>query len=39
VRALVTRIRGFVGSLLVEALLERSDDVVGLGCFSSYYSG
>lgn len=36
-RAVVTGVAGFIGSHLVEALLDRGDDVIGVDCFSSYY--
>ena len=37
-RAVVTGAAGFVGSHLVEALLARGQDVMGVDCFSSYYA-
>jgi UDP-glucuronate 4-epimerase len=37
VRALVTGVAGFVGSHLAEALVARSDDVIGVDCFTPYY--
>jgi UDP-glucuronate 4-epimerase len=38
VRALVTGVAGFVGSNLADALLARGDTVVGVDCFTPYYS-
>jgi nucleoside-diphosphate-sugar epimerase len=38
VRALVTGVAGFVGSHLADALLARGDSVVGVDCFTPYYS-
>lgn len=37
-RALVTGAAGFIGSFVVEALLARGDEVVGVDSFSDYYS-
>lgn len=37
-RALVTGCAGFIGSHLCEALLARGDAVVGVDCFTDYYS-
>jgi UDP-glucuronate 4-epimerase len=37
-RALVTGVAGFVGSHLAEALLARGDAVLGVDCFTPYYS-
>jgi nucleoside-diphosphate-sugar epimerase len=36
-RALVTGAAGFIGSHLVDALVARGDDVVGVDCFTPYY--
>jgi nucleoside-diphosphate-sugar epimerase len=35
---LVTGAAGFIGSSLADALTKRGDDVVGLDCFTDYYS-
>jgi nucleoside-diphosphate-sugar epimerase len=37
-RALVTGSAGFIGSHLTTSLLDRGADVVGLDCFTDYYS-
>ena len=36
-RALVTGCAGFIGSHLVERLLQDDNDVIGIDCFSDYY--
>lgn len=36
-KALVTGCAGFIGSHLVDRLLERGDDVVGIDCLTDYY--
>lgn len=36
-RALVTGAAGFIGSTLVERLLDRGDEVIGVDCFTDYY--
>jgi UDP-glucose 4-epimerase len=38
VNALVTGAAGFIGSQLAEALLARGGEVIGLDCFTDYYS-
>jgi UDP-glucose 4-epimerase len=37
-RALVTGVAGFIGSTLAERLLSDGADVVGVDCFTDYYS-
>ncbi|RLJ03889.1 MAG: UDP-glucose 4-epimerase, partial [Candidatus Aenigmatarchaeota archaeon] len=37
-RALVTGCAGFIGSHLVERLLEEGYHIVGIDCFTDYYS-
>ena len=37
-RVLVTGCAGFIGSWLVEKLLERKYEVIGIDCFTNYYS-
>lgn len=37
-RAIVTGVAGFLGSSLAEALLDRGDSVLGIDCFTDYYS-
>jgi len=37
VKSLVTGCAGFIGSHLVEKLLARGDEVVGIDCFTDYY--
>lgn len=36
-RVVVTGAAGFVGSHIVDALLDRGDNVVGIDCFTDYY--
>jgi nucleoside-diphosphate-sugar epimerase len=36
-RVLVTGCAGFIGSHLVEKLLEENNDVIGIDCFTDYY--
>ena len=37
-KALVTGCAGFIGSHLVDKLLERGHEVIGIDCFTDYYS-
>jgi len=37
-KALVTGVAGFIGSNLAEKLLEKGYDVIGIDCFTDYYS-
>ena len=39
VKSLVTGCAGFIGSHITERLLEIGHEVVGIDCFSDYYSG
>lgn len=36
-RVLVTGCAGFIGSHLVERLLQGDNDVIGIDCFTDYY--
>ena len=36
-RALVTGVAGFIGSMLAEALVDRGDEVLGVDCLTPYY--
>jgi nucleoside-diphosphate-sugar epimerase len=36
-KAVVTGVAGFIGSHLVEALLDRGDEIIGVDSFSAYY--
>ncbi|MBO8127499.1 MAG: GDP-mannose 4,6-dehydratase, partial [Firmicutes bacterium] len=37
-RALVTGVAGFIGSTLAEALIDQGYRVLGIDCFTDYYS-
>ena len=38
VRALITGVAGFIGSTLADRLIQDGTDVVGIDCFTDYYS-